>query len=181
MLAAAMNEYEPILGSLLVRLLIASPFFAIGLTGAAFIASPFFTLTGAIIIAFPLARLFAEPLGSLFFPNKHYDRPQPIYSIPLARKQEGRYEEALAGFLQIAYAWPEQVQAWIEMVDVAITGLNDGPRAEKIFQQGMAALRDDAARQRLAEMYVAIKSQLKPAHPPVCTPLPLPTNRPPPE
>jgi len=175
-----MNEYKPILGELLVRLLIALPFFFIGIGGYAFIASPFFTLAGAIIIAFPLARLLAEPLGTLFFPNKHYDRPQPVYSIPLARKQEGRYEEALTGFLEIAYGWPEQVQAWIEMIDVAITGLNDGARAEQLYQQGMAALQDEVARQRLAEMYVAIKSQLKPTQPPVRAPLPLPTNRPPP-
>ncbi len=176
-----MNDYKPILGHLLVRLLIASPFFAIGLTGAAFVASPFFTLAGAIIVAKPLARLLAEPFGSLFFPNKHYDRPQPIYGIPLARKQEGHYEEALAGFLEIAHGWPDQVQAWIEMLDVAINCLHDGARAESIFQQGMAALQDDAARQRLAEMYVALKSQLPPAQPPVRAPLPLPTGRPPPE
>ena len=176
-----MNEYKPILRNLLLRLLLASPFFYVGLTGAAFVASPFFTLAGAIIIAFPLARLCAEPLGSLFFPNKHFDRPQPIYSIPLARKQEGRYEEALAGFLQIAQGWPDQVQAWIEMIDIAINCLHDGARAESIFQQGMAALQDDAARQRLAEMYVALKSQLPPDHPPVRAPLPLPTGRPPPE
>lgn len=176
-----MNDDKSILGKLPVRLLIASPFFIIGIGGLASVLSPFFTLAGALIIAGPLARLFAAPVGGLFFPNKHYDRPQPVYSIPLARKQEGRYEEALAGFLQIAYEWPDQVQAWIEMIDVAVTGLNDGARAEKIFQQGMLALRDDAARQRLAEMYVAIKSRLKPAQPPVQAPLPLPTNRPPPE
>lgn len=176
-----MNEYPSIRRALWVRLLIAAPFFAIGLTGAAFIASPFFTLAGALIVAFPLARLVAEPLGSLFFPNAHFDRPQPIYSIPLARKQEGRYEAALAGFLQIAHAWPDQVQAWVEMLDVAVTGLNDGARAEQIFQQGMAALRDEDARQRLATMYMALKSQLKPAQPPLRLPLPLPTNRPPPE
>ena len=175
-----MNEYKPILWKVLVRLLLASPFFYVGLTGSAFIASPFFVLAGALIVAKPLTQLCAEPLGSLFFPNKHFDRPQPIYSIPLARKQEGRYEEALTGFLEIAHGWPDQVQAWIEMIDVAINCLRDGARAETIFQQGMITLQNDDARQRLAEMYVAIKSQLPPEHPPVRAPLPLPTGRPPP-
>jgi hypothetical protein len=174
------NEYKPILWRLLWRFLIALPFFVIGIGGLAFIASPFFTLTGALIVGWPLAQLFAEPLGALFFPNKHYDQPQPIYSIPLARKQEGRYEEALTGFLEIAHGWPDQSQAWVEMLDVAITGLNDRARAEKIFQQGMAELKDEVARQYLAEMYMALKDRLKPAEPPVRAPMPIPTNRPPP-
>lgn len=175
-----MDESREIKRRLLVRVLIALPFFIIGIGGLAFIASPFFVLAGALIVAQPIAQLWAQPLGNLFFPNSHYDRPQPVYSIPLARKQEGRYEEALEGFLKIALGWPGQTQAWIEMIDVAITGLNDGARAESIFRQGMAALQDEAARQRLAEMYMAIKSRLKPEHPPVQTPLHLITNRPPP-
>jgi len=61
-----------------------------------------------------------------------------------------------------------------------VTGLNDAARAEKIFQQGMAALPDEAARQHLAEMYMALKDRLKPATPPVRAPMPIPTNRPPP-
>ena len=175
-----MKEYKPILGSLLLRLLLAAPFFALGLTGTADIASPFVLLIGALIIAGPLTRLIAEPVGSLFYPNAHYDRPQPVYSIPLARKQEGRYAEALDGFLQIALAWPEQTQAWIEMLDIAITKLNDGARAEQIFQQGLAALRDEAERQCLTKMYTAIRSRLQPDEPPAPALLHLPTGRPPP-
>lgn len=36
-------------------------------------------LTGAIILAFPLADLLAEPLGKLFYPGQRFDRPQPMY------------------------------------------------------------------------------------------------------
>jgi len=166
-----MNEYKPILGRLLVRLLIAVPFFVAGkwiagMGSFASAASPFLLLAGALIVAAPLARLLAEPLGNLLFPGKRFDRPQPIYGIPLARKHEGHYEEALDGFRKIACDYPDEVQAWIEMVDVAITGLHDGERAQQIFEEGMATLKGTEQRQHLAKMYVAIKSRLQPDRPP---------------
>ena len=163
-----MNPYTLILLKLALRCLLAAPFFYLGIGGKALmagplaaLASPFFVLAGAIIVAAPLARLLAEPLGGLLFPNTRYDRPQPIYGIPLARKKEGRYEEAVAGFRAIAAEYPDEVQAWIEMIDVAVTGLEDGARAQAIFQEGMQALRQPEQRQRLAEMYAAIISRLK--------------------
>lgn len=166
-----MKDYQVILIRFALRLLIAVPFFWVGGTGLAFVASPFFILAGALIVAAPLARLLAEPLGHLLFPGKHYDRPQPIYGIPLARKKEGRYEEALAGFRKIASDYPDEVQAWVEMVDVAVTSLNDGQRALAIFQEGMQALRKPEQRQQLERMYAAISSRLKPDAPPQRHPL----------
>ena len=147
---------------LAVRLVIAAPFFYIGISGRASFFSAFFSLSGALIVAAPLARLLAEPLGNILFPNKHFDRPPPVYGIPLARRHEGRYAEALDGFRKIAHDYPGEVQAWIEMVDVAITGLHDGERARRIFEEGMTALKGPEQRQHLAKMYAAIKSRLKP-------------------
>ena len=163
-----MSEYKSILRKLALRCLLAAPFFYLGIGGKALlggplvaVATPFLVLAGAIIVAAPLARLLAEPLGGLFFPDKHYARPQPIYGIPLARKKEGRYEEALEGFRTITTQYPDEAQAWIEMIDVAVTGLKDGDGARAIFEEGMQALRQPEQRQRLAEMYAAIMSRLK--------------------
>lgn len=165
---------------LLVRFLIALPFMIIGGGWLASFLSPFFMLLAAIIVAGPLAELLAEPAGDLLFPSNNQGSPQPIYGIPLARKQEGRYEEALHGFLDIALGWPEQTQAWIEMIDLAVTCLNDGEGAEQLYQQGLAMLQQEESRRQLTGMYAILKTRLKPAVPPVRVPLPLPINRPPP-
>ena len=169
-----MREYKNIVLQLAVRLLIAAPFFLVGISGITSILSPFVILTGALIIARPLARLLAEPWGNLFYPDKQFDRPQPIYGIPEARRKEGHYEEALAGFRKIAAEYPDETQAWIEMLDLAVTGLNDGARALAIFQEGMAALQKPEQREQLAAMYATITSRLKARTPPAPHPLHLP-------
>ena len=63
-----MSNYPELLKVLAWRTLIALPFFAVGLTGALSVLSPFFTVAGALIVASPLAGLFAEPAGNLFYP-----------------------------------------------------------------------------------------------------------------
>jgi hypothetical protein len=166
---------------LLVRFLIALPLIIIGCGWLAAFLSPFFMLAAAILLAGPLAELCSEKIGeALLFSGGHSTEPKPIYSIPLARRQEGRYEEALTGLLDIAYGWPEQTQAWIEMLDLAVNCLNDGEGAEQIYQRGLATLQKEESRRQLTGMYAILKTRLKPATPPVRVPLPLLTNRPPP-
>jgi len=166
---------------LLVRLLIALPFIIIGCGWLASFLSPFFLLAAAILLAGPVSELCSEKISeALMFSGGQSTEPKPIYSIPLARKQEGRYEEALNGFLDIAQGWPEQTQAWIEMLDLAVSCLNDGEGAEQIYQRGMTSLQKEESRQQLTGMYTILKTRLKPATPPIRVSLPLPTNRPPP-
>ena len=90
-----MNNYPEIFRSFAWRLLFALPFFTIGITGTAFVFSPFFTVAGAIIVASPLARFIAEPAGELFYPIKRSSKPAPMYSIPQAKRAKGLYEEAM--------------------------------------------------------------------------------------
>lgn len=115
---------------------------------------------GAMIVAFPLAELFAEPTGNLFWPSAQYDRPQPQYSIPQSKRARGLYEEAMAGFEKIAEEYPDEMQPYIEMIDIAIVNLHDPQRAEAVFQRGISALKKDEDRETLARMYGAIKTRL---------------------
>ncbi len=128
--------------------------FALGLLGCACI------LIGAIILAFPLARLVAEPLGSLFYPGERFDRPQPMYSIPQSKRANGLYEEAIAGFEKIAEDYPNEVKPYIEMIDIAIRDLKDARRAGAIYHRGIAALKKEEDRANLTRMYGAIRSRL---------------------
>jgi hypothetical protein len=167
-----MNEYKDIGFSLLKRSLIAVPFFvlgffvlfhaqgglvggfAMGLLGCGAI------IVGAIVIAFPLARLIAEPSGSLFLPKEHFDRPQPRYGIPQSKRAQGLYEEAMAGFEKIAEEYPGEVKPYIEMIDIAIVNLKDPQRAYRIYQRGISTLKKREDRDVVVRMYEAIRSRL---------------------
>lgn len=117
-------------------------------------------IVGAIIVAFPLAGLIAEPTGNLFWPSARYDRPQPAYSIPQSKRARGLYEEAMDGFEKIAEEYPQEIQPYIEMIDVAILNFHDPERAEAIFQRGVSILKKEEDRETLARMYGAIRTRL---------------------
>ena len=155
-----MTNYPDILKSLAWRILLASPCFAIGVTGALSVLSPFFTVAGAIIVAMPLARLIAEPAGGLFLPTRRLSRKLPMYSIPQSRRAKGLYEEAMAGFEKIAQDYPGELEPYIEMIDIAILDLKDPDRASRIYQQGVSRLKKDGDKEALERMYTAIRSRL---------------------
>ena len=155
-----MSNYPEILKALAWRTLIALPFFAVGLTGALSVLSPFFTVAGALIVAAPLAGLFAEPAGNLFYPGKRSSRKQPMYGIPESKRAKGLYEEAISGFEQIAQEYPKETKPYIEMIDIAIRNLKDPERANAIYRRGLAVLKRDKDREVLAIMYSATRTRL---------------------
>jgi tetratricopeptide (TPR) repeat protein len=167
-----MSEYRDILFSLGRRLLFAAPFAAFGLFAFSHaggsplqgIAAGLFGCAGvlmaAIILARPLARLFAESSGLLFWPDQHFDRAQPLYSIPQSKRAQGLYEEAMAGFEKIAEEYPGELQPYVELIDVAIVHLRDPGRANEIYQRGLARLTTDDDKEALARTYRALLSRL---------------------
>lgn len=155
-----MSEARALLLRLAWRALVAAPFFYLCASGRASVLSPVFGVVGAIIVALPLARLIAEPAGRLFWPEERFDRPQPMYGIPESLRAKGRYEEALAGFEQIAADYPGEVKPHVAMIDIAIVDLKDADRAQAIFQRGVEGLKKQEDKETLARMYSAIRTRL---------------------
>ena len=145
-----------------VRMLFALPFFALGylllcmgpLTafygGAAIIV-------GACIAAFPIGELFARPLMSLYWPTAG-GAAKPNYSIPEAHIKQGRYDLAMTEYVVIAQQHPNEVQAYISMIEIAFRDLHDPGRAATIYQQGMDNLQDKDGKAALHRMYAAFGS-----------------------
>lgn len=164
------GESENVLTTLATRVLPSGAFFAIGtwaLLGAGqddnvaqMLCGFAFFLVAAMLISGPLARRLAEPAGSLFWPRRYYDKPQPIYGIPQSRRAKGQLEEALAEYGKIAAAHPDEVRPWLEMIALAIHDLRNAPRAEIIFRQGLGHLKMAAARNLLAQAYAETLTQL---------------------
>ena len=133
-------------------------------------------LVAAILVSGPLARWLAEPAGSLLWPRRYYDKPQPMYGIPQSRRAKGQLEEAIAEYEKIAAEHPDEVRPYLEMIDVAIHDLRDADRANSIFQNGLARLKNADDKDRLAQAYAEIRTRLdvKPPHPPIAVPPPHP-------
>ncbi len=132
----------------------------------------FLFLVAAVFAAGPIARGLAEPMGSLFWPKRYYDKPQPMYGIPQSRRAKGQLEEALAEYEKIAAAHPDEVRPWLEMIDLAVHDLRDARRANLLFQAGIARLKKADDRDLLARAYAATLTRLdvRPPHAAIAIP-----------
>lgn len=131
-----------------------------------------FFLFAAILLAGPVARLLAEPMGSLFWPRQYSDKPQPMYGIPQSLRAKGHLEEALAEYEKITAAYPNEVRPWLEMIDLAVHDLRDSARANVIFQTGIARLKKPADQDALAQVYAEVLTRLdvRPPHAAIAIP-----------
>ncbi len=166
-----------LLGVVLRRLLPAAVAFALGawsLLGAGpnvgqILLGFLFFLAGAIFVAGPIGQLLASPAGSLYWPRRFNNRPQPMYGIPQSRRAKGHLEEALAEYNKIAAAYPGEIRPWLDMIAIAIEDLKDPDRAQALFERGLAALKNPDDRDLLAKTYAEIRTRLDvpPPHPPL--------------
>lgn len=148
--------------------LLSSPFFASGFFALRVEASDvhqrivvtiasLFIIAGitviSIIMASPVARLFAEPWGGIFFPNQCFKGTQPMYGIPETKRAMGLHLEALAEYEKIRAAYPSELKPYIEMIGIAIDDLEDPEWAKSIYQRGMATLKKDQDKENLTRVY----------------------------
>lgn len=117
-------------------------------------------LLGACLLAFPLAEWSAAPWGSLYFTNAKPRGKAPVYGIPQARRKKGQFEEAMQAYEAITREYPGQLQAYVEMMDMAVVDLRDLGRAERIYERALLDIQNEGDRRALSAMYRAIASRI---------------------
>ena len=105
-----------------------------------------------------LSVLFSRPFGSLFYPEETYDHPLPPYSRAEALVQRHEYVEAMKVYRALAEEYPEEVQPFVGMIEIAVRHLNDLELAYRIHREGMAKLKNHKQQALLGRMYRAIRS-----------------------
>jgi len=120
----------------------------------------------SIFIGIKVAPYFGDILGGLFvgliYPNRYFDRPQPMYSIPAAKRAKGLYEEAIIGYLQLAVDYPDELQPYIEVINIAIVDLRDEERARFFLQKGLTDLKNPDDQKTLSLVFETILTRLQP-------------------
>jgi hypothetical protein len=117
-------------------------------------------LTGAVIIAFPISRWLSRPAGKLFYAGDEFSHPQPMYSVCEGKRKNGHYQEAFDGLQKIAGEYPQEIKAYIEMIEIAIVDMKNIKLAHSVFHRGIAILQEKEDRDSLARMYKAISSRM---------------------
>lgn len=155
-----MSNVRTLFKELAIRFVVALPFFVWGIfsyqgsTGVFdVLTSCVFICAGALVLAFPLARLLAEPAGRLYWGGEKFDKPQPIYSIPEAHRAQGRYDQAIKGLEDIALEHPEVARPHVMMMDIAVRNLKDPARARSFYSRGLLILKSPKSKALLEKKY----------------------------
>lgn len=119
-------------------------------------------LVGALCLAFPLAELGALLWDRLIWSKSYYDKPQPMYGIPQARRAKGRFGEALAEYETILAAHPGEVRPHLAMVEIALLDLRDPELAHALYERGRERLKNPADKEALARIYAETLARLEP-------------------
>ena len=136
-------------------------------------------LVGAFCLASPLAELGALLWDRLLWSKSYYDKPQPMYGIPQARRAKGRFGEALAEYETILAAHPDEVRPHLAMVEIALLDLRDPALAHALYERGRERLKKPEDKEALARVYAETLTRLdpKPAAPRLELPGPKPVAR----
>jgi len=117
-------------------------------------------LLGLVFLAPPITDLFSASWGMLYFPEEYAAKPPPKYDTAEGQVKQGRYTEAMTLYEQIIRDDPDEVRAYIGIIDMAIVHLNNPGLASYVYQRGLAVMKKPEARDTLTRMYTGISSRL---------------------
>ena len=159
-----MKPHHGVLTQLLIRILLALPLIAAGWylvasIGSGWAAAPVLLVAmacfvgSAVMVAGPLARLFAEPAGTLYHPAATPMSLKPDYGVADALKEQNKGWEAFAEFQKIADLHPLEVKAYVEMMDIALKIMKDEDLARDVLAKGLDQLPEASDRETLHAMF----------------------------
>ena len=117
------------------------------------------SLVGSIVVSLNITSMLSEPWGSLYAGGQRSKRPRAMYSIPEARRINGHYEEAITEYQKIADTYPDQLRAYVAMIEIAVVYLSDEERATAFFREGVANLKRAEDKEALAKMFSAMRTR----------------------
>lgn len=110
-------------------------------------------VVGAAVLAVPVAEVvvewFSRLFGELFFSDNQIRGPQPIYSIPEARRARGDLQGAWEALEKIAADFANEFKVYTQMMDMAVMDSADLSLAEKVLARGLRALKKSSDREAL--------------------------------
>jgi len=152
-------EQRRILISRAIRWGVGIPLIAVGF--AIPFVGLFLMLLGVVMITPDIAGYVSNIAGNILW-SHHTDRPKPLYDIAEALAAKGKYAEAEQEYEKIIQNFPSDVKPHIDMINIAVTRLNDRELAAQLYRRGMDLLPDSAPQETLTMMYEAISTRLKP-------------------
>lgn len=153
--------------SMLVRLVIASPLFAIQIWmiwawgDFGIIFGLLFGLGGALIVFPKVTDFLSEPFRALIYPLRRFDKPVPMYSVPMSKRVKGDYTGALEYYEKMEVEYPGDMEIYRGMLELLVLEMKDPAKASQVFQRALRSLKTTDKKDGLARIYHGMLSQAK--------------------
>jgi len=98
--------------------------------------------------AFKIAEWIAKPFADLFYPSDEFEKPPLSYLLARRYSQERRVEEAVQEYEKILFYYPEERDAYLELIELA-KRVGDEELREKY--EGLLRKREEAQSSRSQE------------------------------
>jgi hypothetical protein len=113
-------------------------------------------VVGAMFMARSIINIIIQPFMGMLFPDETYV-PPALYSLPEMYLRQDRAADAAAEYEKILKHHPDEANAHIFLIEVALTRLKDPHRAEKTHRHGMRKIKDETQRKLMTDWYEALK------------------------
>lgn len=115
----------------------------------------------AAMLCFVVAALFFVPQLLAFMADltggviggSFGGKSRPFYRLAADKRARGRFDEAIIELEKIVDEHPQEVNAYLEMLDIAMNDLNDFEQARAICLRGKKALVKRAEKELVASAY----------------------------
>jgi len=116
-------------------------------------AVPLFIIAFAVLIAIPMSELFAHFFPDVFSARQWRSKPKPTFSIVRSLCRQEKYTEAIAELERMAAEDPQDLDIWLEMLEIAWMDLRDSDITESIYREALSVLETPASRNQIQNVY----------------------------
>jgi len=98
-------------------------------------------ITGAILLAKPIAGLIGDLISNIIMPGERHTRPQPMYSIPEGRMAARDYAGALESYAALAAEHPREIVPHLRMMEIWLGVYRDPAAAQTIRDNALLSIK----------------------------------------
>ncbi len=107
----------------------------------------------ALGIAMPLTEIFSHFCPNLFYPARWRKHPKPTLSIARSLKKAEKYDQALNELRRLTQTDSQEVDIWLEMIEIAMIDMKDKNLGEQVFREAYSILEKEDKRSVVKRFY----------------------------
>lgn len=119
----------------------------------AYLMLPFILPIIVVCLALPLIDVMTHFFPDFYYPTSNRKKPKPTFSMVRSLKKAHKFDEALTELRRMADLNPQEVDIWLELLEIALIDLKDVKQGELLFREAHSILENESKRQLVQRFY----------------------------